>query len=684
MSTGKNWQQELEQLFGPDGALSRSLTGYEPRQEQVDVACAIEQSMREGKICLAEAGTGVGKSLAYLIPAVRAALAGKVTVVSTYTLGLQEQLVRKDIPLAMQVVPYAKNRVKVSLLKGRANYLCLLALHNAKNDLFLSTDPALKQIERWSMQDSCSGDVADLPIAYSSWSDLASTQDSCPAADCPYYNRCFYYQARNLAQESQLVVVNHALFLSDLAIRRNEPNAGFLPAYEHVVMDEAHQLEETASRTFGLEFGSTRIPALVERLRRMDIDLDEERLNALELMNSQLFGNFAQVNRQEFLMQDVLTAEEQVNNTSVVTLICTSLAELANELLDFAKTEEGRKEILEGFARSCVRAREELPLLFGEAKEGMVRWGERGQANRRNPELRVVLHATPVSVADILTQGLWEREKTAGRNNSVSLISATLANSGGFEYLQNRLGISGETVERIVGSPFPFREHALLYVPAHLPEPPKTMQTHYIDEMSAEIVRLLNLTEGRAFLLFTARNTMNAVHEILQTSVPYPLFKQGDMPPAKLLDEFRRSGNGCLMGLQTFWEGVDVRGEALSLVVIDRLPFAVPDSPVTQARTRAITEAGGDWFQEFSLPQAQIRLKQGFGRLIRTQDDLGIVCILDTRMLTKRYGNEFVTYLPPATRASKWSRVEKFWRKHQQSQVQSAQAESEPETEPEV
>ena len=248
------------------------------------------------------------------------------------------------------------------------------------------------------------------------------------------------------------------------------------------------------------------------------------------------------------------------------------------------------------------------------------------------------------------------------------LCSATLSNSGGFSYLKSRLGIGEGTIECLVGSPFDFRRQALLYVPGHLPLPAgqgqvgTTVGAAMIDAVIPEIKKLLDLTEGRTFLLFTSRRMLNEVYDRLFGAVPYPLFRQGDQPPGMLVKAFRESGNGCLLGTQTFWEGVDVRGQALSCVIIDRLPFAVPDSPITRARTDAIKESGGDWFFDFSVPQAQIRLKQGFGRLIRTKQDRGIVCILDTRLIHKGYGKEFVRYLPPASRASLWPRVERFWK----------------------
>ena len=326
--------------------------------------------------------------------------------------------------------------------------------------------------------------------------------------------------------------------------------------------------------------------------------------------------------------------------------------------MEIAKNDEDLRERAEGVARLCARAREELSQLFFTKDDNAIRWAEVTQVGRgQKKEPRVTLHSTPISVAKILKTALWERMEA--RKGSVTLISATLANSGGFSYQRERLGVPENAVERLVGSPFDYKKQALLYVPGHLPAPAPLPA--YTDRIVEEIEKILNLTGGRAFLLFTSRAALNAVYDKLQGRVPFPLFKQGDLPPGKLIEAFKASGNGCLLGSNTFWEGVDVQGESLSCVIIDRLPFAVPDSPITKARTQAIAANGGEWFRDFSIPQAQIRLKQGFGRLIRTRQDRGIVCVLDTRLITRDYGAEFVKYLPPASRASKWSRLEKFW-----------------------
>jgi len=656
----------LDAFFGSKGPLAKSLPGYEARHEQIEVAAAIERAMEQGKPCLAEAGTGVGKTLAYLVPAVRAALSGKRTIISTHTISLQTQLMTKDLPLVLSLFPGAEERIDYTLMKGRGNYLCKQSLEHARTDLFLISDPNFKRVDRWQREDDCTGDVADLPFGYNAWHELTSTPETCRGQECHFYNSCFYYQMRHAAAASDIIVVNHALFLSDVALRRSDPNSGILPDYDYVVFDEAHHLEDVATKTFGIEFGSRRLTNLMERIKHVKgLDVDRSRLQMLEDMNANLFLPFVQASAQsgksEFFFEDVLVAEgarEATENWSSQT--CNSISELQKDIQDIAKDDDTLRERLESMARLCGRAREELNELFFQKDENAIRWAEVSMAGRTDKqEPRVTLHLTPISIASILQDSLFGSDRLRLRKGSVIMVSATLANSGTFSYQRERLGIPEDAVECIVGSPFDYKGRSLLYVPGHLPAPSPTPA--YTDLVVAEIERVLKLTGGRAFLLFTSRAVMNTVHQRLSESCEFPLFKQGDLPPGKLVEAFKASGNGCLLGAQTFWEGVDIQGDSLSCVIIDRLPFAVPDSPVTKARTQAIVAAGGDWFRDFSIPQAQIRLKQGFGRLIRTRHDRGIVCILDSRLITKDYGAEFVRYLPAASRASKWTRVEKFW-----------------------
>ncbi len=648
----------LADFFGPDGPLAAELEVYEVRPQQVEVATAIECAMSEGKPCLAEAGTGVGKTMAYLIPIVRAALAGKRTVISTHTISLQNQLIQKDIPLALRLFPGASDRIEPVLMKGRGNFLCKQNMENAKSDIFLTADPQFDRVKRWAARQECTGDLADLPFTFSSWSELTSTPETCRSQECFYYDNCHYYRMRFAASDSKIIVVNHALFFSDLALRLADPNSGIIPIYDHIVFDEAHHLEDVATKTFGIDFSSRRLVQLAERIKHIrGLDIDRARLDTLADLNGALFQPFVKPGSSEYYFEDALDDRSRLIAERSARDTCNSIAAIQNDLLNAANDDETLRDRLEGMARLCGRTREELSRLMFEEDPDSIRWVDVGLPGRgAGSDPGIALHMTPVSVATSLTKALWNRT----RSGAVVLVSATLANSGGFSYQRQRLGIPEDAIECLVGSPFDFKRQAMLYVPGHLPAPAAT--TSYADHIADEIQRVLKLTEGRAFLLFTSRAMMNMVYERLQVrELAYPMFKQGDMPPAKLVEAFRFSGNGCLLGVQTFWEGVDIQGDALSCVIIDKLPFAVPDSPITKARISAVEQDGGNSFRDYSIPQAQIKLKQGFGRLIRTRSDRGVVCILDSRLITREYGAEFVRHLPPAARASKWSRVEKFW-----------------------
>jgi ATP-dependent DNA helicase DinG len=647
----------VETFFGPNGPLADALPGYEARQEQIQVSRTIDDAMERGAICIAEAGTGVGKTMAYLVPAVQNALHKKQrTVITTHTISLQNQLVTKDLPLVLSLIPEAEEKVTFELMKGRGNYLCPAALDFVRTDIFVSQDPLFHKLLKWFNAPTCSGDLADLPYSYPNWSEVTSTPEMCGGANCSYYNNCPYYCMRRTAADADILVVNHALFFADLCIKMENPEAGFLPAYDCVVFDEAHHLEDVATAAFGVEFSSRKLTHLIDRIKKLkDVEISRERLDGITDVNARLFSPFTRVGRMEFTFEEALSGDNATDAETACAEAINSLIELQKELLEQGKEHEELKERLEGYARTCSSARMELEALFINDHSNSIRWAEAApmRPGGRPSDQRFSLRLTPVDVAGSLEAALWE--PLAISKGSAILISATLANSGGFSYLKSRLGLPNTVQETLVGSPFDFKSNAILYVPAHLPEPAPGKE--YLSLLSEEIEKIVKLTSGRAFLLFTSRTALNTVYDLLSERLDLPLFKQGEMPPGALVREFKESENGCLFGLQTFWEGIDVQGDALSCVIIDRLPFAVPDSPITRARTKAIQDRGGDWFFEYSVPQAQIRLKQGFGRLIRTRKDSGIVAILDTRMLTRGYGSEFVKYLPPTARASKWNRL---------------------------
>ena len=638
---------DLERALGPRGQIAEQMPGYEFRPQQIEVALAIARALGSKRHCLAEAGTGVGKSMAYLLPAIEYALSGKKVIVSTHTIYLQSQLLTKDIPFLHSVFPDRKLRAVVA--KGRGNYLCLNNLDAELGQLSLIGDPNLPKLQKWA-NETDTGDVAELDFSFSDWSDICSNQDTCHNQQCRFVGKCFYYRMRREAQDADIVVTNHSLFFSDLAIRISDPNSGVLPSYDAVIFDEAHHLEDVATKAFGIECGSFRVPSLLRRIRRVKgIGLDAGRIQMLDEMNSALFETFAHSLKQEFFLHEVCRGNTASQVEETVKMMCAMLDGLNRELSEQDTT--GKPELedrLSGLRRMAMRLKEEMTTLFFGTEAGYFKWGERTNGKTQLCFLRY----SPLSVADILSRTLWKEI------DSVVLTSATLTNSGTFSYLRGRLGVP-ECVEAAQDSPFDFQTQCMLYVPRHLDFPSEN--SYYTEAVAGEIEELVKASGGRAFLLFTSYRMMNAVYDVLFGRLPYTTMKQGDMSNEALVQAFLEQEQACLFGVHSFWEGVDIRGEALSIVVIDKLPFAVPDSPVNKARTDAITASGGDWFRDYSMPQAQIRLKQGFGRLIRTKTDRGVVAILDSRLVKKPYGREFIRFLPQCPVTVRIEDVQRFF-----------------------
>ena len=656
----------LSRYFGEQGILKRALPAFAVRTQQQTVASAVDAALTgRGGVALVEAGTGVGKTLAYLIPALQRAKPDCRIVVSTHTLALQAQLAEKDVPLVQSVW---KSSVEAAVVKGRGNYLCLQDMDAARSDLWTAGDPEFARIAAWSST-SERGDVAELDFTYPGWADIRANPDTCKKQECRFFDRCFYYRMRREAAEASLLLVNHALFFSDLAVRRSgEPDAKLLPDYDFVVFDEAHHLETAAAAAFGIAFSSSRLPVLVDKVRRVarQLDMNMDRLKAIESQSQLLFEPFLRGDRAEFVVSDVLRSEESLQSARFGTAALGLLLDMV--ALELLKQDTGGqpalKDRVDGLRRQCVRAKEELALAFGGDDANFIRWGSLARTGRRGP--MATINWTPISVAPILRAALWKEPRSVG----AALVSATLSTDGGFGYVRKRLGIPDtdpRVTETIVGSPFDYAKRCLLYVPRHLPVPSE--DPGYAYDSANEMLALLEAARGGAFLLFTSYRALNAAYEHLtQSDLPYPILRQGEMPNARLVQTFKAEKNAVLLGTQSFWEGVDVPGADLRLVIIDRLPFAVPDSPLHKARVDEITQAGGDWFGDFALPQAQLRLKQGFGRLIRTSQDRGVVAILDTRLVRKTYGERFLRFLPPARRVFDIAEVEAFFREEDSAQ----------------
>ena len=649
----------LNRYFGPQGVLKNALPGFSVRPQQQAAAAAVEAALAlPGGIALIEAGTGVGKTLAYLIPALHRAKPNRRIIISTHTLALQSQLAEKDIPLVQSLW---KKPIHSAVVKGRGNYLCLQDLDVARGDLWTVGDPQFTKVASWSRTTE-RGDVAEIDFTYPGWSDIRANVDTCKSQECRFFDRCFYYRMRREAQDAEILLVNHALFFSDLAVRRSgEADAKLLPDYDFVIFDEAHHLETAAASAFGVAFSSARLPVLLDKVRRVarSLDMSQERLKSIETYSQSLFEPFVLANRPDFFVSDILPGEAALQTARAqAAAIGTLLDSVATEML---KQDTGGqpalKDRIDGLRRQCIRAKEELLLVFGGDDANFVRWGSQSRQARRGPQ--ATLNWTPISVAPILQAALWREPRMVG----AALISATLSTDGGFGYLRERLGLPDPGVsltETIVGSPFDYEKNCLLYVPRHLPIP--SDDPGYAYDAANEMLALLEASRGGAFLLFTSYRALNAAYEHLtQSDLPYPILRQGEMPNGRLIETFKAEKNAVLLGTQSFWEGVDVPGADLRLVIIDRIPFAVPDSPLNKARVDGITASGGDWFNDFALPQAQLKLKQGFGRLIRTAEDRGVVAILDTRLVRKNYGERFLRFLPPARRVFDIGQVQAFF-----------------------
>jgi ATP-dependent DNA helicase DinG len=635
---------ERDPVFSPEGVLGRALENYEPRSAQATMAAAVARALHEGRKLVVEAGTGTGKTLAYLVPALRS---GLKVVVSTGTRNLQEQILRKDLPLVGRLLGRQPRAVA---LKGLTNYLCLRRLEEARHSLPLLQDGDLARVQDWA-QTSPTGDRAelDLPEDSTVWRDVCATTETRIGPTCPHFEPCFVTRARRAAAEAELVVVNHHLFFADLALRSRYPGAQVLPPYEAVIFDEAHQIEEVATEYFGRTVSALRFITLSRDLRRAAAagGLGEVETLARKLEEGAA-DLFALVRRQlpdaggdKTAIPDGLFAAHELQRRWHRT-------DAALEELEAHAAAAPGREDAQQLARRAGDLRESLAEIAEPSPHAgaFVRWAERGSRG-------VSLHSAPVEVGPILSEALHATVEGA------VFTSATLMAAGTFSYFLERVGLSGPAVDAVgLPSPFDFPRQAMLYVPRDLPDPRADGFALAVAERARE---LCAITEGRAFLLFTSYRNLEAVAARL-VDLPYPVLVQGDRPAAALLDQFRATPGAVLLATGSFWEGVDVVGEALSLVVIDKLPFSPPDDPLVAARSRLIEERGGDAFSTYHVPRAALALKQGFGRLIRHRDDRGIVAILDGRLLGRPYGRAFLATLPDCARTSDLAEAAAWWR----------------------
>ena len=642
----------MQEVFGSGGFLEKCMKGgfdrsvvssdYEYRAAQLEMAELVHDAFETHHHAIVEAGTGTGKTLAYLIPAI---CSGRRVVISTATKSLQEQLFQKDIPFLQK--HFAPN-LKVAVMKGRSNFLCISKLNQTQNQALLKGIEEVdyfRQIKDWAKLTE-TGDRAELtflPDDSELWGRLDARRDTCTGQKCPSFNPCFVTGMHQRAKEADLIIVNHHLFFADLALKQDDFGS-ILPEYSAVVFDEAHEMEDVASEYFGRQISNFRFEELARdtdqtlRLLHMGTPSLLRKTQRIRERNRGFFElfppregrfSFSRREREAFLEQ----------NRETYDALGSSLKSLETELA----AQINKPEELTRMARRSFELRQELSFLFESNEKNFVYWYE-----RRNKG--VFLTATPIDVSQILRERLFEKFDT------VILTSATLTVGGRFDYIRQRLGLD-HSKERTLPQEFDYLRQALLYLP---PKMPDVRDAGFSSKAADEIVQMLEHSQGRAFCLFTSYSQMNELYERVRSRVSFPLLLQGTAPRSALLERFKNTEAAVLFATASFWQGVDVPGEQLSCVIVDRLPFAVPSDPIVAARVQALQDDGRNAFAEFQVPQAVLSLKQGFGRLIRTKTDRGVLALLDTRIQRMPYGKIFLESLPRYRVTKELAEVERF------------------------
>ncbi len=612
------------------------LPGYEPRPQQLQMARAIQEGLRTGKHTLIEAGTGSGKSFGYLIPIIES---GKTAVISTGTIALQEQLLQKDIPFLAQA--YGRE-IQVALAKGRSNYVCLRKLEEQQRTL-PPGDPqqaAVRDLIQIASRQVWNGDRAELPFNVDPryWQEsLASDPEDCLGPKCPNFAFTPHRMARQACDDAQIIITNHALYFTDLAM-----GGGVLPKHDIAVFDEAHHLDRNATSALSVQVSRWMTNRLLQRVQRRFGNVPTQIVQAVIDAELDISDLLFRKGRGQFRIDPDPALESAERR----------LSEAFGHLAQWLEHADAvQMNLLEGDP-AVAKARAEVvrEQMQSVAKSLSDRWdhfsalpGGDSRANWMTVDPgrdHFELISAPLDVGEALEKLLWSK-------TTCVLTSATLAVDGSFQFLKRELGLSGETVEEVLGSPFDYPNQALLYIPRSVPMP---SDPGFTEAVLPEIERILRMTRGRAFVLCTSYRSLREIYAGLQGRLPYPTKTQEDLPRGRLIEWFKTTPGAVLFATATFWEGVDIPGDSLSCVIIDKLPFASPDDPVVQARTERMKSRGEDWFSQFMLPKAVLALKQGFGRLVRTREDRGLVAILDKRVHTMRYGEVVLRSLPPARR----------------------------------
>jgi len=630
----------IEGILGPGGTLARSLEGFKFRPSQLQMARLTEEAIRRNMPALIEAGTGTGKTFGYLIPVI---LSGKKTVVSTGTKNLQEQIFLKDIPLLRKSGGLDIDAV---MMKGRENYLCLYRYHQyGEQTSFLKTPQSekIRRIGAW-LRTTRSGDRGEIPWLGDDdmlWTSLSTSSDQCLGSDCPHWDDCFLNRLRGRAIRARIIVVNHHLFFADLKVKM----AGFgeiIPRFQVAVFDEAHTIEEIATAHLGESLSTHQISDLVSDLRKGTGDLGpgergglDRQLDALQAASQQIRGAFEAYEERGRVVPEVLDRLRQGPGND----IRRSLQEICAR--PGLKNHSKARPLLDR-ARELGRLSEEI---LRQRAGDWLNWYERRKKS-------LVLHVSPLDISPSMNELLY------GTIQTTLFTSATLTANGAFDYVRGRLGLPSSTLQEVCLSHFDFKNQTLLYIPRGLP-PPHAPQ--FGRQAGEEIWRILECTQGRALVLFTSYHNLDIVHGLLKERLPYAVHRQGDAPKSILLERFREDIHSVLFATGAFWQGVDVPGESLSCLIIDKLPFDSPGDPLVSARIDAIRARGGNPFMEYQVPSAIMTLKQGLGRLIRKESDRGILSVLDVRILTSRYGHLFLESLPPVPMTHDLSDIRRFF-----------------------
>ncbi|HKY20648.1 MAG TPA: ATP-dependent DNA helicase [Vicinamibacterales bacterium] len=657
-------------VFADSGTLAQALPAFESRSAQREMADAVAGTLQNGGVLLVEAGTGTGKTLAYLVPAI---LSGERVLVSTGTKTLQEQIYFKDLAILREAlgVPFT-----ATYMKGRGNYLCLHRFESFRESANSGTARLFGEsaaqiflpiIEQWSTTTETGdrAEIADLPEDLPFWGDIAATSENCIGTECPRYDDCFVTRMRLRAAESSLVVVNHHLLCADAAVRQSAYGE-VIPECRYAVVDEAHQLEDVATQYFGVSVSTYRFDELARDAERLiAAGLAGEKageLNAaLERMRERAHEFFRNV-ANNLPVRSPQASENRLRITGAMLephyedaallmgtldLLESTAALIKPPLPDPERPRESTKLDLAGLAQRAGELRDELRFVLKASERDYVYFLEtRGRG--------VFLRAAPIDVSNILRDVLFDRMK------STVLTSATLTVEGSFDYIRSRLGLDTSRATRFLklASEFDYKRQAILYLPRRMPDP---RSVDFAAASAREIISILEASRGRAFVLFTSYAALRAIQAIAEVELPYPILVQGSAPRSALLEQFRTTPNAVLLATSSFWQGVDVMGEALSCVIIDKLPFASPGDPITAARIEAIAERGGQPFGDYQVPLAILALLQGLGRLIRHRDDRGVLAVLDPRLQTMGYGRRFLASLPPAGITREIADVQRFF-----------------------